>query len=50
MVLRRTLEPGNGPVPVHDFRKKANLHLLAARKILRVGRPRMGNVFIDIVR
>jgi len=50
MMLRRTLEPGNRPVAVHDLGKKANLHLLSPRKISHIGRPRVRYIVIDIVR
>src|SRR4051794_37977307 len=50
MMLGRTLESADWPVPINDFRKKANLHLLSQRKIFGIGRPRMRHILVDLRR
>jgi hypothetical protein len=47
MMLRRAFEPGEGSVPIDDFREEANLHLLSQREIFRIGGPRMGYILLD---
>ena len=49
-MLRRAFEPCNWPVPIRDFRKKANLHQLSTGKIFRIDSPWMGHVCVDVLR